>query len=78
MDKISKLFQKISKGDKVLLLEIVDSLMSKKGEGLNIKKLQGSDFYRLRKKRFRIIFHHNASREIIIDSSRLRDEKTYK
>ena len=76
MDKIEKLLRKISDKNRAKLLEIVDKLLSG-AKGLNIKKLKGSEFYRLRSGRFRIIFHRE-SKEIIIDSIKLRDENTYK
>ena len=44
---------------------------------LNIKKLQNSDFYRVRKGRFRIIFHIEK-KTVVIDSIKLRNENTYK
>jgi len=79
MRGIEKLFRKISEKDRKLLLSLVDELL---GEGemknLKIKKLQGSDFYRVRKRKFRLIFHYESSREIVIDSIKIRNEGTYK
>ncbi|MEK9168025.1 MAG: hypothetical protein AAB769_01695 [Patescibacteria group bacterium] len=77
MQEHEKLFRKISAKERILLVSITEQLRSGDHTGLTIKKLKGSDFYRLRKKNFRIIFHYgNAGAEI--DSIRLRDENTYR
>ncbi len=79
MDKIEKLFRKISQKDKIALVGLVEALLSKnKDKNLDIKKLKDTDFYRIRKGNFRIIFHYDSFKEIIIDSIRLRKENTYK
>ncbi|MBU3925665.1 hypothetical protein KJ763_00650 [Patescibacteria group bacterium] len=77
MDEIEKLFRKISKKDRSLLQKIILDLLSNR-KNFNVKKLKNSDFYRLRKRKFRIIFHYNSQKEIIIDSVRIRHEGTYK
>ena len=77
MDHIEKLFRKISVEERALLSGIVKKLMSGKIVGLQIKKLAGSDFYRLRKGAFRIIFHYENGTPII-DSIRVKNEKTYR
>lgn len=76
MDRLEKLFRKITIKDKNLLDSLVKQLLSG-DKGLHIKKLEKSDFYRCRKGRFRIIFHYERG-DIIIDSIRLRNEDTYK
>lgn len=77
MDEIEKLFKKISEKDRILLQSLIEDLLNK-NKNLNTKKLKGNDFYRLRKGKFRIIFHYNFKREMIIDSIRIRKEDTYK
>ncbi len=77
MDKIEKLLKKISKKDRERLLAIVELLLLNKINELDVKKIKDSDLYRLRSGRFRIIFHYDAS-EVVIDSIKLRNEKTYK
>jgi len=77
MDKIEKLFRKISKDEIQLLKELINNLILKKTEGMNIVKIEDTDFFRLKKRKFRIIFHYN-NKDIIIDSIKLRNEKTYK
>ncbi len=76
MDEIEKLFRKISTKERLALQLLIEDLLNKKGN-LDIKKLKNSDFYRLRNRRFRIIFHYNR-KEIIIDSIRIRRENIYK
>lgn len=78
MNEIEKLFRKINKKDSLALREEIDSLLQKRCQSSNIKKLQRSDFYRLRKGKFRIIFHYNNSGEVIIDAVRLKGDDTYK
>lgn len=77
MDEIEKLFRKISKKDRGLLQKIILDLLDG-AKFLNIKKLRDSDFYRLKKGKFRIIFHYDSKKQIIIDSVRIRREDTYK
>ncbi|MFH0845816.1 MAG: hypothetical protein V1851_00210 [Patescibacteria group bacterium] len=76
MDNIKKLFEKITKKDNLLLQKIILDLKNNNLDNLNIKKLTNSDFYRLRKGRFRIIFHYER-KVIVVDSIKLRDDKTY-
>ena len=77
MDKIEKLFRRISKKDRIALTALIKAALNK-DKNLDIKKLQDSDFYRIRKGNFRIIFHYDSCKEVIIDSIRLRREDTYK
>ena len=78
MDKIAKLFRKISGHDRERLLLLAERLRNKDLKGLDIKKLRGTDFYRLRSGNFRILFHLASQREVIIDSIKLRNENTYR
>jgi len=77
MDRVEKLFKKIGKKDRILLKKLILSLKNNETNNFDIKKLTDSDLYRLRKNRFRIIFHYEK-KELIIDSIRLKDDKTYK
>lgn len=77
MDKIAKLFKKISSADRRRLLKIIEVLLAGKRKGLNIVKIKRTDFYRLRSGKFRIIFHY-ANKTIVIDSIKMRNEGTYK
>lgn len=78
MNKIEKLFQKISKKDRDSLLLIVEEIISGKDiSHLKPIKLEGLDLYRIRKGNFRIIFHKENDSPII-DSIKLRNENTYK
>lgn len=77
MDKIEKLLRKIGKKQREFLLEVIEKLLSGGKKGLHIKKIKGTDFYRLRSGRFRIIYH-KENKEIIVDSIKLRDDNTYR
>jgi len=78
MDNITKLFKKISKKERDILKALVIDLQDKHTrKNLDIKKLKNSDFYRIRKSKFRIIFHLEE-KNVVIDSITLRNEKTYK
>lgn len=78
MRELEKLLRKISRKDQLALREEISLLVQKKHQLLNIKKIQGSDFYRSRKGNFRIIFHYDKTRKVVIDSVRLKGEDTYK
>mgnify|MGYP001579195472 CR=1 FL=1 len=78
MDKIEKLFRRLSPKDRAFLRATIDALHDGEKKGLQIKKLAGSDFHRLRKGIFRIIFHYDKAHTVIIDSIRIRSEKTYR
>ncbi|PIS13700.1 MAG: hypothetical protein COT67_00290 [Candidatus Tagabacteria bacterium CG09_land_8_20_14_0_10_41_14] len=78
MEKIEKLFRKISKKDRAKLLALVNELLDKnKRQNLRTEKIKDSDFYKIRKGDFRIIFHFEINDEAVIDSIKLRNEKTY-
>jgi len=77
MNKLEKLLRKISEKERKLLKEIINKLIIGKVEEMDIKKIKGADFLRLRKGRFRIIFHYNKN-NVIIDSVKIRNENTYK
>jgi len=78
MHDIEKLLRKITKKEREALLVIIKMLIQKEHKGINILKLKNSDFYRAKKGSFRIIFHYNSKKEVIIDSIKLRKENTYK
>lgn len=76
MNKIEKLLLKISKKDRIGLLDALEAVISG-GGNLKIVKVKNTDFFRVRFKKFRIIFHKNNG-EIVVDSIKLRNENTYK
>jgi len=79
MDQIEKLLRKIGPPDRQRLLGVVQKLLGRQWVGLDVKKVQHTDFYRVRSGRFRIIFHRQQStRDIIIDSIQWRREDTYR
>ncbi|MDD2757708.1 MAG: hypothetical protein PHV29_03885 [Candidatus Pacebacteria bacterium] len=77
MDKIEKLLRKICEKERILLKETIKSLVTGEIKGMNIVKIKDTDFFRIKKGKFRIIFHYNND-NVIIDSVKLRNENTYK
>lgn len=77
MNELDKLLRKVSPRDKVVLRQIIHTLLIGKTEGFRIEKLEGGDLYKTRKGDFRFIFHYEQN-NIIIDAVRLRNEKTYR
>lgn len=80
MNKIEKLFRKISKKDRDSLLSILELIMSGKTKSLDLIKLKDTDMYRVRHMDYmdyRIIFHYE-NKEVVVDSIKLRNENTYK
>jgi len=76
MNKIEKFLLKISKKDRTNLLRVLEIIASS-GDNLKIVKIKNTDFFRVRFKQFRIIYHKENG-EIIIDSIKLCNENTYK
>ena len=76
MNKIEKLFKRMGKKERVVLVDGISKLIAGK-KSQSIKKIRSTNFYRLRIGNFRIIFHRENS-DFIIDDIRLRNEKTYK
>ena len=77
MDKIEKLFRKISKKERKIINTSITLLRSGKIESLNIIKLKTTNLYRMRIGKIRIIFH-SLNNEIVINDIRLRNNNTYK
>jgi|AntRauTorckE6833_2_1112554.scaffolds.fasta_scaffold27053_2 mRNA-degrading endonuclease RelE of RelBE toxin-antitoxin system len=76
MNKIEKLLLKISEKDRINLLRVLEIIVSG-GDNLRIIKIKNTDFFRVKFKQFRIIYHEENG-EVIIDSIKLRNENTYK
>jgi len=76
MNKIEKLLLKISEKDRINLLRVLEIIVSG-GDSLRIIKIKSTDFFRVRFKQFRIIYH-KGNGEVIIDSIKLRNENNYK
>lgn len=78
MNKIEKLFKKLSAHDREILLALIETLLREDDiSHLKPIKLAGMELYRIRKGDFRIIFHKEKT-NCIIDSIRIRNKKTYK
>lgn len=78
MNKLEKLFKRISHKEREALLSVIDELLQG-GDIRHLKpiKLSGLELFRIRKGDFRIIFHIESG-GVVVDSIRLRNEKTYK
>ncbi|OGH95086.1 MAG: hypothetical protein A2538_04070 [Candidatus Magasanikbacteria bacterium RIFOXYD2_FULL_41_14] len=76
MDKIKKLFKKLSVTDRIALAEALELLIVNNLAGLDIKKLAGGNLCRLRVGNFRIIFKRRNAENIVYEIRR-RDENTY-
>ncbi|MFA6170920.1 MAG: hypothetical protein WCW77_04735 [Patescibacteria group bacterium] len=77
MDEVEKLLNKISKREREAVEEVIALSVSGRTKKLNIKKIANSCLFRVKAKRFRIIYHFDYS-EVIIDTIRIRDKNTYK
>ena len=78
MNEIEKLLKKAHEVDRRRLLEIMEALHRGNMQGMNIKKLSGSQRYRVRVGQFRIQLSIDSdSKAITIDSIRRRNEGTY-
>ena len=78
MNETEKFLRKITRQERDALLALIDPLDIKaERELLRPIKLKGSDLYRVRKGKFRIIFHFENGKAVT-DSVRFRNEKTYR
>ncbi|MBI4090899.1 MAG: hypothetical protein HY422_02645 [Candidatus Komeilibacteria bacterium] len=77
MNKIEKLFRKISAQDRERLLMLIQKLAAGELRGLDIVKIKNTNFFRVRSGTFRLIFHREKNGDVIVDSIRMRNEKTY-
>ncbi|HEY4488909.1 MAG TPA: hypothetical protein VJA87_00270 [Candidatus Paceibacterota bacterium] len=80
MDKLTKLFKRLSQKEKDRLDETITNIIAGKIGTLDLKKLKGiEDTYRVRSGTFRIIFRKRSGMDDIevLEVSR-RDEHTYK
>ena len=71
MNKIEKLFKRMGKKERVVLVDGISKLIAGK-KSQSIKKIRSTNFYRLRIGNFRIIFHRENS-DFIIDDIRLKN-----
>ena len=78
MSEVEKFLRKIGKSERAVLLAIIDALSSQQGRATyHATKLKGRDYYRVRYKTYRIIFHLEGD-IAVVDATRLRNEKTYR
>ena len=77
MDKLDKLLRKLVRSDRKKLLSVLRLVRAGDLKGLDVQKLKGVNFYRVRDGKFRIIF--SVSKEKVkVEMVRLRDDRTYK
>ncbi|MFZ2390343.1 MAG: hypothetical protein WAW15_00805 [Minisyncoccales bacterium] len=77
MDSIKKLFKKIEERDRKAILATIEKLIDEnQRKNLDIKKIEDTDFLRVRQGRFRIIFHYENGYPVV-DSIKIRNENTY-
>ncbi len=76
MDAIKKLFRKISSKDQSSILAITERLANG-DKSVVLEKIKNTDFYRVRYKDYRIIFHRENG-IAVIDSIKMRNDNTYK
>jgi mRNA-degrading endonuclease RelE of RelBE toxin-antitoxin system len=78
MNETEKFLRKITKHERDELATLIDALDNKVArDRLHPIKLKGGEFYRIRKGKFRVIFHFENN-HAITDSVRFRNEKTYR
>lgn len=77
MDAIKKALQKLSKKDRTVVLDIIESLLRGETNSLDIKKLRGLELYRVRKGRVRVIYYIEDEKPVVYKID-LRKENTYK
>lgn len=63
--------EKLNKKESLLLRDIIIGIRLK-DKNFKINKFTGSDFYHVRKKMFKVIFHYDALGNTIIDSIRIK------
>jgi mRNA-degrading endonuclease RelE of RelBE toxin-antitoxin system len=79
MDRVAKLLARVPKKHKEQLLEVINCLKDPACRGtLRAEKLSGSSQFRIRTGWYRLFFHIDKDNLTILDSVRLRNEKTYR
>ncbi len=78
MDAIEKLFRRVDLKERLRLEQAIARIVRGDLRGFLAIKIVGTEFYRLRVGRFRIIFHRDLQKGYLIDNVRLRNENTYK
>ena len=77
MNKIAKLLKRIGEKDRRAALAALEKLSDgEQRESLDIKKIEDTNFLRVRQGKFRIIFHYDKG-SAVVDSIKMRSENTY-
>ena len=78
-DRVTKLLRKMPKKQRMEYIRLIELVLAKKLDGLDVQKLQGhSEVYRVRKGEYRLIFHLTASGETRIIAFERRSDHTYR
>jgi mRNA-degrading endonuclease RelE of RelBE toxin-antitoxin system len=78
MRKLEKFLKRLSSKERELAIVLIEAILARKWEKLNLKRLAGyKDIYRVRKGSMRILFQ-DATKGIQILSIGRRNEGTYK
>ena len=78
MNKIEKFLKKISKTERKNILKQIKLTQEQKINLACIKKIKGSENFRIRAGKFRILFYWKKDGSIILIDICKRDENTYK
>lgn len=77
MDKIQKFLKKIHRNDRNRIISVIDALYEKATNHLDIKKIIGTDKYRVRVGDYRIIFFYDEYHDVQIEDIVRRSDTTY-
>lgn len=78
VDRIEKNLRKVDARQRQELTKIIERILQGSFQGLDIKKLQGSDhIFRIRKGKFRVIFSMKNEEDISILAVERRGDHTY-
>ena len=77
MDRTEKFLNSINRKQRILIENKISLLIKREINGLDIKKIKGTDFFRMRVGKIRIIFHYKKS-NFVLEFVGRRNDKIYK
>ena len=79
MDRIEKVLVKLNEKERERVKYVLEQILSKNFQGLDIKKLKGREsVFRARRGDIRIVFRVSSERKIFVLFIERRSERTYK
>lgn len=79
MDKITKALKQLSPGEQKAVKSLLEKILNRNFENMDIKKLKGyDDIFRIRKGKIRIVYRIKQNKKIFILAIERRNDKTYK